>query len=147
MNLIQNNPYSMNLIQNKPCSYKPYSNRTCVRTMRECRAASNSLSDCEIYQNKRQHWQFASASMIYLHLHKARTLRSASPCVYKTNRCCLRRCFKKQLERRSTGTEHTSLFKCFEKPEWSQIQQKLDSTPQQKLPKNLVYDHLGIQIK
>ena len=54
MNLIQNKPYSMNLIQNKPYSYKPYSNRICVRTMRECRAASNSLSDCEIYQNKRQ---------------------------------------------------------------------------------------------
>ena len=84
--------------------------RVCVRTMEECRAASDSMSDCEIHQNKRQHWLYASASMIYLHSHKARTLRSASPYVYKTNRCCLRRCFKKQLKRRSTGTEHTSAF-------------------------------------
>jgi len=78
--------------------------------MEEFRAAFDSLSDCEIYHNKRQHWQYASASMIYLHSHKARTLSSASPYVYKTNRCCLRRCFKKQVERRSTGTEHTSAF-------------------------------------
>jgi len=78
--------------------------------MEECRAASDSLSDCEIYQNKRQHCQYASASMIYLHSHKARTLRSVSPYVYKRTAAVCAVALKKQLERWSTGTEHTSVF-------------------------------------